>query len=142
MQKETYILLVFLVAAGCGSVRSEDSFTAEKNQKNLAKLKHGMSKEHVLMIMGTETAGSIKSKENAFEILFYNTQAKVSENTIKRVRPESTPFVFDDGTFVGLGWEFLRSYLEENKNQFLKEHSQNNDDKQEQLDHFNTTPGR
>ena len=77
-----------------------------------------MTKAQVLQTMGTNvyktSNGTInnpykteilKEGENIYEVVFYYTDYKKSDNLI--TDDELTPIVFSDGVLIGYGWMFV-----------------------------------
>lgn len=70
----------------------------ERNQKNLAKIRKGMTKKQVLEIMGEPVKGEIYCTDKVF---FYYTRQSWMDGMV--MRDECTPIAFDDFDRV-IGW--------------------------------------
>ena len=74
----------------------------ERNQKNLAKIRKGMTKKQVLEIMGEPVKGEAYCTDNVF---FYYTRQSWMDGMI--MRDECTPIAFDEfGRVIGWGPDF------------------------------------
>ncbi|MBO4630363.1 MAG: DUF3192 domain-containing protein [Lentisphaeria bacterium] len=70
----------------------------ERNQKNLAKIRKGMTKKQVLEIMGEPVKGESYCTDKVF---FYYTRQSWMDGMV--MRDECTPIAFDDFDRV-IGW--------------------------------------
>lgn len=108
MKDRYVVIMLYAVVFGFGCVvrwKFLSAITA-KNNKNLRRLKTGMSKEEALIIMGMKTnrIEIMEAKGKNLEVLYYCTEA------IRNVLiddDELTPLLFEDGKLMGWG----RSYL-------------------------------
>ena len=74
----------------------------ERNQKNLARIRKGMTKQQVLEIMGEPVKGESYCTDNVF---FYYTRQSWMDGMI--MRDECTPIAFDEfGRVIGWGPDF------------------------------------
>ena len=92
-------ILVFL-CAGVLALSLTSCFYAEieRNQKNLAKIRKGMSREEVLKIMGEPIKGEAYCTD---KVLFYYTRQSWMDGMV--MRDECTPIAFDEFDRV-IGW--------------------------------------
>ena len=92
--------IFLLLFAGTLAVLLSSCFYAEieRNQKNLAKIRKGMSRQEVLKIMGEPVKGEAYCTE---KVLFYYTRQSWMDGMI--MRDECTPIAFDDFDRV-IGW--------------------------------------
>jgi hypothetical protein len=105
------LMSVFLF--GCVSLDTIRS----QNRQNLMRLSPGLSKQEVLVVMGTKTImsedGEInnpyrtemhRSQGRTFELLLYYTDKKRADGAI--TDDELTPLVIMDGKLDGWGWSY------------------------------------
>ena len=92
-------ILVFL-CAGVLTLSLTSCFYAEieRNQKNLAKIRKGMTRAEVLKIMGEPIKGEAYCTD---KVLFYYTRQSWMDGMV--MRDECTPIAFDDYDRV-IGW--------------------------------------
>ena len=92
--------IVLFLTAGMLAVMLSSCFYAEisRNQKNLAKIRKGMTRQQVLEIMGEPIKGEVFCTDRE---LFYYTRQSWMDGMV--MRDECTPIVFDDYDRV-LGW--------------------------------------
>ena len=101
MKMKKIFLLLF---AGTLAVLLSSCFYAEieRNQKNLAKIRKGMTRQEVLKIMGEPVKGEAYCTE---KVLFYYTRQSWMDGMI--MRDECTPIAFDEfGKVIGWGPDF------------------------------------
>lgn len=112
------LFVVTLVACATGSgVRAA-------NRERLNSLSQGMTKEHVLKVMGTGTQ-KIRGGERitnpyrseaynaggfSWEVLFYYTDIKRADDAI--TDDELTPIVLKDGKVDGWGWTYWQEAIQ------------------------------
>ena len=77
----------------------------EKNNRNLTKLKVGMSKEEVLSIMGDPLVNEVYNTDNVW---YYFTEVKWSDGMI--TRDEATPVFFKDEKLAGWGQQEYKQF--------------------------------
>lgn len=97
MKMKKIFLLLFTAAL---TVLLSSCFYAEisRNEKNLAKIRKGMTREEVLKIMGEPIKGEIYCTD---KVLFYYTRQSWMDGMV--MRDECTPIAFDDFDRV-IGW--------------------------------------
>jgi len=100
MRKTGMKKLFIVLASGLIALTLGGCFYAEieRNQKNLAKIRKGMTKKQVLEIMGEPVKGESYCTDNVF---FYYTQQSWMDGMI--MRDECTPIAFDEFDRV-IGW--------------------------------------
>ncbi|MBN1392151.1 MAG: DUF3192 domain-containing protein [Sedimentisphaerales bacterium] len=129
MRKATLVSILLLLAAGCTSSLDR---VRTANRRNLLKLSVGMSKEQATETMGRKSGGGkygeptvnspykseiLPAKDKTFEVLYYYTDIKSAVYTANPATiPDSdlTPLVFEDGTLIGWGMDFLKD-IKKNK---------------------------
>jgi len=91
---------LLLLCAGILVLSLTSCFYAEieRNQKNLAKIRKGMTRKEVLKIMGEPVKGEAYCTD---KVLFYYTRQSWMDGMI--MRDECTPIAFDDFDRV-IGW--------------------------------------
>lgn len=110
MRKITLKNLVLFLTAGALTVLLSSCFYAEieRNQKNLAKIRKGMTKQQVLEIMGEPVKGEVYCNDKEF---FYYTRQSWMDGMI--MRDECTPIVFDDfDRVIGWGYDYHSGILD------------------------------
>ena len=118
MERIIYIVWAVLLSGGCQ--RSyKTSYFVEENRRNIARLQLGMRRKEVLSMMGDKRAAAIGSTDKTLEVWYYHTDIRVDPEVIRDERKELTPLVFDNGTLVGWGWEFLDFNIEQYRGRFL-----------------------
>ena len=100
MRKITVKHIVLTLLAGALSLTLTSCFYGEieRNQKNLAKIRKGMTKKQVLEIMGEPVKGESYCTDKVF---FYYTRQSWMDGMI--MRDECTPIAFDEFDQV-IGW--------------------------------------
>ena len=100
MKKYTIKNLIRLLSAGMLALTLSSCFYAEisRNEKNLAKIRKGMTKKQVLEIMGEPIKGESYCTDKVF---FYYTRQSWMDGMV--MRDECTPIAFDDFDRV-IGW--------------------------------------
>lgn len=100
MKKIEIKTILILLSAGFLSLTLSSCFYAEieRNEKNLAKIRKGMTRKQVLEIMGEPVKGESYCTE---KVLFYYTRQSWMDGMI--MRDECTPIAFDDFDRV-IGW--------------------------------------
>ena len=104
MGKNTFTNILKLFCAGTLSLTLCSCFYAEiaRNEKNLAKIRKGMTKKQVLEIMGEPIKGESYCTDKVF---FYYTRQSWMDGMV--MRDECTPIAFDDfGQVIGWGPDF------------------------------------
>ena len=104
MKKTALNKIVKILGAGVLVLGLSSCFYAEieRNQKNLAKIRKGMTKKQVLEIMGEPVKGEAYCTDNVF---FYYTQQSWMDGMV--MRDECTPIAFDEfGRVIGWGPDF------------------------------------
>ena len=125
--KKMLSVLLCLGLCGCATTMSD---IITPNREGLLKLSVGMTKEEAINIMPKEKRTVIpfegpytgligrgltvnnpyrseilQGKDKTFEVIYYVTDIKTSENVI--TDDDLTPLVFDNGRLIGWGWSFL-----------------------------------
>ena len=100
MRKNTIKNIALMLLAGVLTLSLSACFYAEieRNQKNLTKIRKGMTKKQVIEIMGEPIKGEAYCNDKEF---FYYTRQSWMDGMI--MRDECTPIVFDDFDRV-IGW--------------------------------------
>ncbi|MFC1678081.1 DUF3192 domain-containing protein [Planctomycetota bacterium] len=124
MKKFILVLLLCIGLVGCVSSLEK---TRTRNRGNLLKLSVGMTKQQVVEIMGTGSAGGrfgetrvnnpykseiIQPGATQYEVLYYYTDLDsviYSANPSFITDKDLTPLIFDDGILIGWGKEFLKT---------------------------------
>ena len=104
MRKNIFTNILKLLGAGTLSLTLCSCFYAEieRNQKNLAKIRKGMTKKQVIEIMGEPIKGESYCTDDVF---FYYTRQAWMDGLI--TRDECTPIAFDEfGRVKGWGPDF------------------------------------
>ena len=100
MNKFNFKRLGIILAAGVMALALTSCFYAEiaRNQKNLSKIRKGMTKKQVLEIMGEPIRGEIYCTD---KVWFYYTRQSWMDGMV--MRDECTPIAFDEFDRV-IGW--------------------------------------
>ena len=100
MKNKIFKNLVLFLTAGVLAAALTSCFYAEieRNQKNLAKIRKGMTRKQVLEIMGEPVKGEAYCNDRE---LFYYTRQSWMDGMV--MRDECTPIAFDDYDRV-IGW--------------------------------------
>ncbi len=100
MGKNTFTNILKLFCAGTLSLALCSCFYAEieRNEKNLAKIRKGMTKKQVIEIMGEPIKGESYCTDKVF---FYYTRQSWMDGMV--MRDECTPIAFDEFDRV-IGW--------------------------------------
>ena len=94
-------LVLFLTAGTLAAILSSCFYgEIERNQKNLAKIRKGMTRKQVLEIMGEPVKGEVFCNDRE---LFYYTRQSWMDGMI--MRDECTPIVLDEFDRV-IGWGY------------------------------------
>ena len=104
MKKSKMKNIIKLLGTGVLTLALTSCFYAEieRNQKNLARIRKGMTKKQVLEIMGEPVKGESYCTDNVF---FYYTRQSWMDGMV--MRDECTPIAFDDfGCVIGWGPDF------------------------------------
>ncbi|MBQ9337095.1 MAG: DUF3192 domain-containing protein [Lentisphaeria bacterium] len=110
MKKITLKNILSAVTAGILAVTLSSCFYAEieRNQKNLAKIRKGMTRKQVLEIMGEPVKGEAFCTDHE---LFYYTRQSWMDGMI--MRDECTPIVFDEfDRVIGWGYDYHSGILD------------------------------
>ena len=113
------VLSMSLLLAGCVSLDAIRS----QNRQSLMSLSPGMTKQEVLVVMGTKVIMSedgqinnpyrtemYRSQGHAFELLLYYTDKKRADGAI--TDDELTPLVIMDGKLDGWGWSYWNGLVQ------------------------------
>ena len=100
MRKNIFTNILKLLGAGALSLTLCSCFYAEiaRNEKNLARIRKGMTKKQVLEIMGEPIKGESYCTDKVF---FYYTRQSWMDGMV--MRDECTPIAFDEFDRV-IGW--------------------------------------
>lgn len=129
MRKVMFVSILLLLAAGCTSSLDR---VRTANRRNLLKLSAGLTKEQAIATMGHKSGGGkfgeptvnspykseiLPAKDKTFEVLYYYTDIKSAVYTANPATiPDSdlTPLIFENGTLIGWGTDFLKD-IKKNK---------------------------
>ena len=110
MKNKIFKNLVLFLTAGVLAAALTSCFYAEieRNQKNLAKIRKGMTRKQVLEIMGEPVKGEAYCNDRE---LFYYTRQSWMDGMI--MRDECTPIVFDEfDRVIGWGYDYHSGILD------------------------------
>jgi outer membrane protein assembly factor BamE (lipoprotein component of BamABCDE complex) len=96
------VLLLSIFAYGCGNLDSE----IQRNRRDLAQLRTGMSKDEVFALMGPPIEGKKYCRP---DVWFYYTDCKWSDSMI--TRDECTPILFENDKVIGWGQDAYKRHI-------------------------------